>query len=227
MGGLSLLVMLMVLFLVPESSAIKSLDKKKAPFFKSMFPVFKDKPMIGIMTYMATRGFYRWGFNTFFPLLAIKAERMSPANIGLVLSVYMLFGSIMQYPFGLMADKFPSQKVNLIFIGGTCSALAMCAVAYSHSMMMFVILAICMGAFSSVSRASALAIRTERGRIYGMGSATGAFTTSLSVGQVLGPVLFGVIADFSSIPVAFLVGGLVGLIGTIVSCIFFKSGTAC
>ena len=227
MGGLSLLVMLMVLFLVPESSAIKSLDKKKAPFFKSMFPVFKDKPMIGIMTYMATRGFYRWGFNTFFPLLAIKAERMSPANIGLVLSVYMLFGSIMQYPFGLMADKFPSQKVNLIFIGGTCSALAMCAVAYSHSLMMFVILAICMGAFSSVSRASALAIRTERGRIYGMGSATGAFTTSLSVGQVLGPVLFGVIADFSSIPVAFLVGGLVGLIGTIVSCIFFKSGTAC
>jgi DHA1 family multidrug resistance protein-like MFS transporter len=226
MGGLSLLVMLMVLFLVPESSAIESLDKKKAPFFKSILPVFKDKPMIGIMTYMATRGFYRWGFNTFFPLLAIKAERMSPANIGLVLSVYMLFGSIMQYPFGLVADKFPSQKVNLIFIGGTCSALAMCAVAYSHSMMMFVILAICMGAFSSVSRASALAIRTERGRIYGMGSATGAFTTSLSVGQVLGPVLFGVIADFSSIPVAFLVGGLVGLIGTIVSCIFFKSGTA-
>jgi DHA1 family multidrug resistance protein-like MFS transporter len=226
MGGLSLLVMLMVLFLVPESSAIESPDKKKAPFFKSILPVFKDKPMIGIMTYMATRGFYRWGFNTFFPLLAIKAERMSPANIGLVLSVYMLFGSIMQYPFGLVADKFPSQKVNLIFIGGTCSALAMCAVAYSHSMMMFVILAICMGAFSSVSRASALAIRTERGRIYGMGSATGAFTTSLSVGQVLGPVLFGVIADFSSIPVAFLVGGLVGLIGTIVSCIFFKSGTA-
>jgi multidrug resistance protein len=226
MGGLSLLVMVLMLFLVPESSAIKSNDLKKVPFFKSLLPVFKDKPMIGIMTYMATRGFYRWGFNTFFPLLAVKAEKMSLANIGLVLSFYMLFGSIMQYPFGLMADKFPSQKVNLILIGGTCSALSMCAVAYSHSMLMFVILAISMGAFSSVSRASALAIRTERGRIYGMGSATGAFTTSLSVGQVLGPILFGVIADISSIPVAFLVGGLVGLTGTIASCIFFKSETA-
>ena len=224
MGGLSFLVMALVLFLVPESIAIKSRDKKKIPFFRSLLPVFKDKPMIGIMTYMATRGFYRWGFNTFFPLLAIKAEKMSPADIGLVLSIYMLFGSLMQYPFGLVADKFPSQKVNLILLGGTCSALSMCAVAYAHSMLMFMILATCMGAFSSVSRASALAIRTERGRIYGMGSATGAFTTSLSVGQVLGPVLFGVIADISSIPVAFLVGGMVGLTGTITSCIFFKSG---
>jgi MFS transporter, DHA1 family, multidrug resistance protein len=225
MGGMSLVVMVLVLFLVPESSAVKSQGTKRVPFFKSLLPVFQDKPMIGIMIYMASRGFYRWGFNTFFPLLAIKAEKMSPANIGLVLSVYMLFGSIMQYPFGLMADKFPSQKVNLILMGGSCSALSMCAVAYSHSMSMFVILAISMGAFSSVSRASALAIRTERGRIYGMGSVAGVFTTSLSVGQVLGPILFGVIADISSIPVAFLVGGLVGLTGTIFSYFFFKSGT--
>ncbi len=226
MGGLSFLVMVLMLFLVPEISFIKSHDKKKVPFFKSLLPVFKDKPMIGIMTYMATRGFYRWGFNTFFPLLAIKTENISPAGIGLVLSFYMLFGSIMQYPFGLIADKFPSQKINLILMGGTCSALSMCAVAYSHSMLMFAILAISMGAFSSVSRASVVAIRTERGRIYGMGSVTGAFTTSLSVGQVLGPIMFGVIADISSIPAAFLVGGLVGLAGTVASCIFFKSGTA-
>jgi MFS family permease len=89
-------------------------------------------------------------------------------------------------------------------------------------MLMFVILTISMGAFSSLSRASVLTINTERGRIYGMGSVTGAFTTSLSLGQVLGPILFGVIADIYSIPVAFLVGGLVGLTGTIVSCIFFK-----
>ena len=222
MGGMSLTVLVLVLFLVPESFAVKRHDEKKIPFFKSLLPVFKDKPMIGIMTYMATRGFYRWGFNTFFPLLAIKAEKMSPAGIGLVLSVYMLFGSILQYPFGLIADRFPSQKVNLILTGGSCSALSMCAVAYSRSMLMFVILAISMGAFSSLSRASALTIRTERGRIYGMGSVTGAFTTSLSLGQVLGPILFGVIADIYSIPVAFLVGGLVGLTGTIVSCIFFK-----
>ncbi len=125
MGGLSLLVMGLMLFLVPESPAFKSRDKKRASFFRSLLSVYKDKPMIGIMVYMATRGFYRWGFNTFFPLIAVRTEKMSPADIGLVFSVYMLFGSIMQYPFGLLADKFPSQKVNLILIGGICRSLSL------------------------------------------------------------------------------------------------------
>lgn len=226
MGMLSLLVMILILFLVPESHAIKRHGAERAPILKSLAPVFKDKPMIGIMAYMMTRGFYRWGFNTFFPLLAIKVAGMSVASIGFVLSLYMLFGSLIQYPFGLIVDRFPSQKVNLILIGGILSAVSMCAVAFSHTVMMYIILTICMGAFSAVSRASAIAIRTERGRVYGMGAATGAFTTSLSMGQVLGPVLFGVIADISSIPTAFVVGGLVGVAGTIASGAFFKFRTA-
>lgn len=226
MGMLSLLVLILVLSLVPESTAIKKHEIKKSPIFRSLIPVFRDKPMIGIMTFMTTRGFYRWGFNTFFPLLAMKAEHMSLASIGMVLSLYMLFGSIVQYPFGLIVDNFPSQKVNMILIGGVCSAGSMCAIAYAKSMLMFMLLTIAMGAFSAVARASAVAIRTERGRVYGMGAATGAFTTSLSVGQVLGPILFGVIADLSSIPVAFVVGGFVGLAGTIASVSFFKSQTA-
>ncbi len=225
MGIFSLLVLLLIVFWVPESHAIKKHEKKQ-PVFKSLVPVFKDKPMIGIMTYMSTRGFYRWGFNTFFPVLAIKVAGLSVASIGLVLSFYMLFGSLVQYPFGLIVDRFPSQKVNLILIGGIVSAVSMCAVAYSHTMLMFLILTISMGAFSSISRASAIAIRTERGRVYGMGAATGAFGTALSFGQVLGPILFGVIADISSIPTAFVVGGLVGLAGTIASGVFFKSQTA-
>lgn len=225
MGALSFLVMLLVALMVPESPAAKGNNCERTPFFGSILPVYKDKPMLGIMTYMMTRGFYRWGFNTFFPLLAVQTDHMSLAGIGLVLSCYMLFGSIMQYPFGLMVDRFPSQKINIILSGGICSALSMCAVAFSHTMFMFILLAISMGTFSSFARASAIAVRTERGRIFGQGSVTGAFTTSLSFGQVLGPILLGVIVDGSGIPVAFMVGGLVGLVGTIVSWLFFKLKT--
>ena len=46
MGGLSLLVLVLMLFLVPESPATKSRDKKSSSFLKSLLPVFKDKPMI-------------------------------------------------------------------------------------------------------------------------------------------------------------------------------------
>ena len=72
---------------------------------------------------------------------------------------------------------------------------------------------------------SAVAIRTERGRVYGMGSTTGAFTSSISLGQVLGPIVFGLIADVLNIPAAFLFGGLLGLAGTIASYFFLKTKT--
>ena len=226
MGALSFFVLVLVLLFVPESPATRPSSRETESILKSLLPVFKDKPMIGIMTYMFTRGFYRWGFNTFFPVLAVKADNLDLADVGLILSLYMLFGSLIQYPFGILVDKFPSQKVNFIVVGGICSAVSMCLIAGAHGMLAFLILSMSMGGFSAVARASAVAIRTERGRVYGMGSATGAFTTSLSIGQVLGPILFGVLADISSIPVAFLVGGVVGLAGTVASGLFFKSRTA-
>lgn len=225
MAVLSFIALMLIIFLVPESRAVKRHSDKGKNILKSLGPVFKDKPMLGLMTYFSSRGFYRWGFNAFFPVLAVKTTSMSLTNIGLILSIYMLSGSVIQYPFGLIADKFPRQKIPLIFGGGLISAIAMCVIAEFHSMLMFIILTLVMGVFSSISRASAIAIRTERGRIYGMGATTGAFTTSLSLGQVIGPLVFGIIADAFSIPAAFIVGGVVGIIGTVAASIFLKVKT--
>ncbi len=225
MGVLSIISLILIIFLVPESTATQHNKKERQPVLKSLLPVFKDKPMLGIMTYFSSRGFYRWGFNTFFPILAVKAASLSMTNIGIILSVYMFSGAVIQYPFGLLSDKFPRQKVNFIFFGGIISALSMCVIAEFKSMIMFFILTLIMGVFSSVSRASGIAIRTERGRIYGMGAATGAFTTSLSLGQVIGPVVLGIIVDAYNIPIAFLVGGIVGIIGTVAATIFLKVKT--
>ncbi len=219
MAALSLLAFLLILVFVPESSARKRRPparrgQAETSILKSLGPVFRDRPMIGIMAYMSSRGFYRWGFNTFFPLLAVRVASLSLTQVGLVLSLYMLSGSVIQYPFGLIVDRHPRWKVRLILVGGGVSALAMCAVAFGRSLLVYVLLALAMGIASAVSRASAVAIRTERGRIHGMGAVTGAFTTSFSLGQVLGPIAFGIVADVASIPVAFVVGGVVGLVGT-------------
>ncbi len=223
MAVLSALALVFILFFVPESSAIKKIKKRGTSFYKSLLPVYKDKPMRGIMTYMFSRGFYRWGFNTFFPILAVKVASISLTNVGLILSAYMLSGAVIQYPLGVAADKYPSEKNRFILIGGIISALAMCIIGYFSSLWVFIFLTVVMGVFSSVSRASAVAIRTERGRIFGMGSTTGAFTASISFGQVLGPIIFGVIADFFSIPIAFVFGGVIGLIGTTMAYIHLKA----
>jgi MFS family permease len=69
-----------------------------------------------------------------------------------------------------------------------------------------------MGVFSALSRASTVAIRTERGRIHGMGAVTGVYTASFSWGEVLGPLGFGAIAEVWNIPVSFYVGAIVGIV---------------
>jgi MFS family permease len=225
MAVLSFVALIFIVFFVPESQAIVNNKEEKKPIFRSLIPVFKDKPMQGIMAYFSSRGLYRWGFNTFFPVLAVKAAGLSVTSIGIILSVYMFSGSIIQYPFGLLVDKYPRLKINLILFGGLVAAVPMCVFGQFRSMKMYFILTLIMGVFSSISRASGIAIRTERGRIYGMGAATGAFTASLSFGQVIGPIVFGIFADAFGISTAFLFGGIIGIIGAVAATIFLKAKT--
>lgn len=223
MAGLSLLALCLVVVFVPESAPVEPNGSLDDSVFGALRKVFMDKPLLGIMAYMSTRGFYRWGFNAFFPLLAVKVASMSVASVGIILSVYMLSGSLVQYPVGLLVDRYPMWKVSFILVGGIASALLMCAVAAATSMTAYILLTLGMGVFSAVSRASAIAIRTERGRVHGMGAATGASTASFSAGQIFGPIAFGAIADVAGIPVAFVAGGVVGLAGTLVSAALLKS----
>lgn len=215
MSVLSFLALLLILFLVPDAPATAPKSGKSPSGLKGLLPIFRDRPMWGVMTYFATRGFYRWGFNSFFPMLAVKVSGASVTGVGVVLSSYMLAGSLVQYPCGLLVDRFPRHKVAFVLWGGVLAALSMCAIAYCRTMVMFFLLSLAMGLLSAVSRAACIAIQTERGRIHGMGAAAGAFTSSMSLGQVTGPLVLGLIVDWAAIPTAFLAAGLVGLAGAL------------
>jgi len=77
------------------------------------------------------------------------------------------------------------------------------------------LLALCilgsLGSAISVPAASALAV--EEGRKFGMGSAIAMFTVALSIGMAVGPILSGVIVDFTSINAAFYFGAVMALVG--------------
>jgi MFS family permease len=217
MSALSFLALLLILFLVPDAPATAPRSGKSPSGLKGLLPIFRDRPMWGVMAYFATRGFYRWGFNSFFPMLAVKVSGASVTGVGVVLSSYMLAGSLVQYPCGLLVDRFPRHRVAFVLWGGVLAALSMCAIAYCRTMIMFFLLSLSMGLLSSVSRAACIAIQTERGRIHGMGAAAGAFTASMSLGQVTGPLVLGLVVDWAAIPPAFVVAGLIGLIGALAS----------
>lgn len=222
MSVLSFLALLLILFLVPDAPAAAPRKGGRRTGLKRLSPIFGDRPMWGVMAYFGSRGFYRWGFNTFFPMLAVQATGASATGIGVVLSSYMLSGSLVQYPCGLLVDRFPRHKVRFVLWGGVSAALSMCAIAFCRSMVMFFLLTMAMGLLSAVSRAACIAIQTERGRIHGMGAAAGAMTSSMSLGQVTGPLVLGLIVDWAAIPPAFVAAGLVGLAGSLAAAFLLR-----
>lgn len=222
MSVLSFLALLLILFLVPDAPATAPRPEGRRTGIKALPPVLGDRSMWGIMVYFGSRGFYRWGFNTFFPMLAIKVSGASVTEVGVVLSSYMLSGSLVQYPCGLLVDRFPRHKVRFVLWGGVSAALSMCAIAFCRSMTMFFLLSLAMGLLSALSRAACITIQTERGRVHGMGAAAGAMTSSMSLGQVVGPLVLGLIVDWTAIPPAFVVAGLVGLAGSLAAAFLLR-----
>jgi MFS family permease len=214
MCGVTFAALILIWFVVPEATISKKKQEKAFQFKKTFFTVLKDRKMKGIISYMVGRGFYRRGFNAFFPLYAVTIASLSESQVGIVLSCYMITGTLLQYPFGWLADRLIDYRAELIAIGGTVAAATMLFIPSFTFLSWLVILVIIKGIFSTFSRAPTVAVRTERGRIYGMGAVTGAAITGSSAGQVLGPIGFGAISDLFSIPASFYTGAAVGLLTT-------------
>jgi multidrug resistance protein len=214
MCGATLAALIIIWLIVPEAPTTDKNQENALQFKKSFLTVIKDRKMKGIIFYMIGRGFYRRGFNAFFPLYAVTMASLSESQVGIVLSCYMITGTLLQYPFGWLADRLADYRAELIAIGGTIAAATMLFIPSFTFLSWLVILVIIKGIFSTFSRAPTVAVRTERGRIYGMGAVTGVAITGGSVGQILGPIGFGVISDLFSIRASFYTGAAVGLLTT-------------
>jgi len=212
MIGAAFLGFFLVLFGIPDIKKAK--DKVEQSFRKSVKTVLQDVKMKGVLSYLVGRGFYRWGFNSFFPIYVITLAGLSKSQVGILVSGYMVAGTALQYPCGRLADRFYHNRAELLGVGGAISAVCMFLVPLLTSMFWLVALVILMGAVSAMPRATTVAIRTERGRKLGMGAVTGVYMTGISLGQVLGPVGFGAISDLFTIPIAFYIGGITGLATT-------------
>ncbi len=211
MGALSLVALLLVGATVPPHPRIRDLPAPKAPIVP-LRRVMGNDAVKAICIYVATRGFWRQGFNTFYPLFAVAASGLDTASIGTILSVYMLGGGLLQIPFGFLADRYP--KLPQIVLGSTIAPLLLLAIPFSHSVWTVTLIMFAVGALSALSRASVVAIRTEIGRTHGMGTLAGLQGGAFAVGQMLGPLASGVVADLFGVAAVFPFGSAVGLLGS-------------
>ncbi|HSR88780.1 MAG TPA: MFS transporter [Candidatus Udaeobacter sp.] len=128
--------------------------------------------------------------------------------------LFTLFGAIgliaQTFLVGRVAKKLGTKKS--FSTGIFFTALSLIIMSLSHSIIVFVITIIGLALFNSLSQTLIPTILSQEADEKSQGSIMGLNTSYQSIGMILGPILGGVIATAISIPVTFLVGGLLLLV---------------
>ena len=189
MAGLNLLAFFIAVFFLPEISR-KKLAAQPYLSFKEMSQSGK---MTGLFGFRLALTLGRSSFFTFLPVFAAIGLGLRPNLIG------------------VMLDRFSRRTLVVIGCLVSFAYLALIPLAYNFWQLLVLCILGSLGSAISVPAASALAI--EEGKKFGMGSAIAMFTVALSIGMAVGPILSGVIVDFTSINAAFYFGAVMTLVG--------------
>jgi len=188
MGMLSLVSLVLVAISLPaDHSRIKKQLTKQAP--RAIVPlrqIAKHDGVKAILAYVSTRGFWRQGFNTFYPLFAVATLGWSASEVGYIMSAYFIAGGLFQIPFGFLADRWPRHPQ--IILGSFAAPLLLLLIPFMRSFVGVMAVVFSIGMLSAFSRASILAIRT---------------------------VVSGAVVDVFGLSAVFPFGSLIGGIGSI------------
>src|SRR3954470_14241455 len=121
---------------------------------------------------------------------------LDPGQIGLGIGMISIVGLGLVYPSGTLVDRFGRKAV--IVPSAIFSAMAMLSFAFAESFEMYLVSSFLWAASSGIAGAAPAAYAADlapKGRI---GPAMGLYRTIADLGYVIGPLLFGSIADFIS-----------------------------
>ncbi len=215
MGGLCLFAFFLVLLCLPELQLYR--DAKQSPPYREIMQSSVTK---GLVIFRLSNALARGLLITFVPLFAHGTLGLTSSQIGIILSSNMLLTSLLQAPFGYLADRLT--KRGLVFWGSFWFALCVGLIPHMKSFTQIFALNILLGCTGALPLPAANALVVEEGRRFGMGALMGIFSLAMSLGLAAGPILGGVIADHWGLPIIFYFGGLAGSIGALASTGFLK-----
>ena len=199
MFAFSLVALLLVLFAVPESQKASPGASKKVlvPFGV----LLKD---VTIQTVVLTRTFIsmaRGLFSVLLPLWASTHLGLPATTVGILVSSRAIGESMLQPPFGVVADRV--NRFHMALVGLALSPLVLFTMARTANFPQLLATIMLLALSAGIAVPAATALSVERGRVLGMGSVMGINSTANSLGMFLGSVGSGLIMDLLSIERAF------------------------
>lgn len=203
MGGLSFAALVLMACWLPGMRSGRTPTRSAA---SSLWGLLACRPIAGVACFRfgyALTNALTW---VFLPLLAAHLLPLSTTQIGVLISVNVMVSTLLQAPCGRLADRM--SKAHLIGAGGLVSALALAAIPWSSEFWHLLVLNLLVGVAYGLAFPSHVALAMEHAGHYGMGTVMSLLMMAHGVGMMIGPVLFGILANHFGLGSAFWGGGI-------------------
>jgi MFS family permease len=198
----------MVSVFLKEKTELKAKDRPKPSFrkigqsrlFQAMF-IQRISKELSIACFIA-----------FMPLYIHRQMDISLSVIGALIAGNLFLGSWLQLITGRFADRFDQRK--MVIIGSITSFTMVLMIPFAASIWHLLILFIIRALGTAISMPGSAALYVGVGKRLGMGSTIALMGTATSIGMAAGPILSGILAEFTNLQAVFFFAAGAGFIGT-------------
>jgi DHA1 family multidrug resistance protein-like MFS transporter len=215
MGFLNLVSLLGVIIFLPEITQRRQSSNRFS--FKA---ITASNVTRAVFVYQIGASSTRGIMTTFVPVLAVSIAGMNSSLIGTILTITIIANSLLQVPFGNLADRY--NRKLMIIIGAIGTAISMVLVPSSNGFWLLLLFLGIGALFDGVSTPAAMAAIIQEGRNYGMGVATSVSNMGAGLGMGLAPILAGFFVDMYDVGFAFYVAMVIVLISVLVFSFFTR-----
>ncbi len=148
----------------------------------------------------------------FVPLYAALKLSLSSASTGLVITLGIASGAVLNTPMGILADRAP--KTLMVALGGVVAAYGMLAFLWADTYAAFLLASVCFGVGGGICMPALMALAANEGaRSDAMASVMALMTLAHSLGMLAGALLGGVMMDRFELRWVFPAGAAVMTMG--------------
>jgi MFS transporter, DHA1 family, multidrug resistance protein len=211
MGALCLAAFIFVVLLLPPTGSGRVAGAGPSSYGR----ILRNRQIRGIVLYRFVNAFARASVLVFLPLYASYRLGLSATRIGLVISAGVGLTALLQYPFGMLADRL-NRRWQVILGSGAYA----CAIVLFPRMETFaglLLLNLLLGVLAAVPLPAVTALAVAEGKHYGMGSTMAVFNVAMSLGLGCGPLVSGLIYDAAGLEQVFYWIAGIGFAGSLLA----------